>query len=451
MISFSHFTDLIEIPCVSSVVRKHGLGGYGVIIRIMEILTESCTTTSGPPITLSMTPREWCEHIRTTHSTLKSVLEQASPFVGAHSNDKTGLLSIFVPFLSDYLAGSQPKEQHEETMENSVLACDLLDKDLKEKTKEKKITREEKEYKGGEKGNEVTVSPLPPSSGFRKVSVSRFPKPEFKHVSVSRREITPPPRTGKSSGFPSRRGGGAADAASCVHASKPSSSGREKTGKPVFPYVPEPSDLVLITRRIELMHTKRYPTSTYGLKSRKGKIIGTTRSLLNKGIKPMEIMRAFEAYLEDISTKTLRCQHSWERFLGLLPQILFDLRPVSEDATAIATLLAHQIYAVFPQIYPVEKAPIRTWAGEVEVALQAKEVTASDLACIVDWYPSDPWWKFKILDAKGLLRNYKVLQAAKISNAVSRRVQRGGNYSEPLKTTPNFMGMKVTRSGRVQH
>jgi hypothetical protein len=114
------------------------------------------------------------------------------------------------------------------------------------------------------------------------------------------------------------------------------------------------------------------------------------------------------------------------------------------DAQAIAKFLGKQVSSIFPTLYPEGSLPLNQWAHEIDSVLASGSISASDLAEIVDWYPSDDWWKYKITDAKYLLSNLKTLQAARISATISRR-RKSKYYGNPLPTTPRGMNYIISR------
>ena len=559
MIAFTHYTDLTEIPCISLVIRKHGLEGYGVIIRIMEILTAASKELDKEPITVSMPESEWCETIRTTGKALQRVIAESSPFVQSHR--KGGLLSVTIPYLTNYLRGEQSEaDKSYKSKAHRKLAWSLLraracapaqawinnynyvssyihlrslgfrfgfrgwgiknKAEIFQNPSHDQNSYENKNTKGlSEFKHNYTTADLPVGGGAPTPLGSPTPKIHLEdqhptyiqksaqvttdtaskkvrkvirtstqaptnilfesepELQVNTSNLTLPSvslpvetstfsnaysssapqkrfrRVTKSSGpnkclietEPTQADTASVETTNAITTSLPvtakKTTKRSRTSKV--------SDCVLIANQVETLHRKVYPLSTYNIKSKRGKTVGTTRQLLKNGVPPLAIIQAFSAYMDEKSLKNIKLQHSWERFLYLLPKFLRILTPVSEDAVAVATLLAHQIQSVFPQIYPVEKAPIQAWAHDFESVLQSRESTASELATLVDWYPKDQWWRFKILDAGGVIRNLRALQAARISFTLSRRSRRSGNYTEPLPHAPNFLGMPVIMSGRA--
>ncbi len=559
MIAFTHYTDLTEIPCISSVITKHGLEGYGIIIRIMEVLTASSSKDSKEAVVVSMPETEWCKTIRTTGKVLTQVITESAPFI--QSNHTGTTLSVTIPYLTNYLKGvNSGAEVTPKVGKHKRLAWSLLrartcapahawrdnynyvssyihHRSLgvrvgfrgwgiknKAKTFQNQI---QNQNSGKAKNNKelsnsnhsYTTADLPVGGGAHAPLSSPTPqvhpgdqssilaqKNTLATIDTTMKKMRKvkklagcsptnilfepdqtqsmdtPTLTLPSASAPTETLTPSSTELACapkklfkrvVKTEKPSwlsvetastqlSTPSVKTANEVTDVstvtvkktprrsrVSKVSDGVLIANQVEAMHRKVYPLSTYNIKSKRGKIVGTTKQLLKNGVPPLVIIQAFSSYLEEKSLQNLKHQHSWERFLYLLPKLLQTLTPVSEDAVAVATLLAHQIQSVFPQIYPVEKAPIQSWAHDFESVLQSGGSTASELATLVDWYPKDQWWRFKILDAGGVIRNLRALQAAKISFTLAKRSHRSGNYAEPLPHAPNFLGMPVIVSGRA--
>jgi hypothetical protein len=210
-----------------------------------------------------------------------------------------------------------------------------------------------------------------------------------------------------------------------------------------------PKDYVCLANLISQEHRKEYSKSLYNLPANRKAMYITIQQLFKLDTNAMDLLKAFKIYLADKSPKNLLYNHSWRGFVIQLPLLLRQAHPASPDAQAIAKFFGQQLLSVFPTLYPEGHLPLDQWAHEMDFVLQSGTISASELAEIVDWYPSDAWWKLRILDARSLLSNLRSLQAARISAKIANRRQ-SKYYGKPLPTSPKGMNYIISRA-RVAH
>jgi hypothetical protein len=189
--------------------------------------------------------------------------------------------------------------------------------------------------------------------------------------------------------------------------------------------------------QILALHQAVYPDTSYASPPVRARILGHLKAFRSKGIPLEQVVSSFQEYMKQRDFQALSKGHCWTTFLHRFDELSQATKPSSPQAQGLAILLYAEVSKCFPQLYPESQSPPASWARAFDALLHGGDYTVQSLTGLIQWYPKDSWWQFRITDAEGFCRVARKLEVAKFkAQALEKNTHKDESKTGLLRNVP---------------